>query len=87
MSKIQKILLKILSGNIDKNVSFDDLLKILEHLGFSLRIKGSHHILFKDGIEDIINIQPNGKLAKPYQVKQVRNIILQYRLATLIENE
>ncbi len=54
--------------------------KILKNLGFSERIKGSHHIYFKEGIVEIINIQPNGTKAKPYQVKQVRNIIIDYKL-------
>ena len=49
-------------------------------MGFQERIKGSHHIFFKDGIEEIFNIQPKRSKAKPYQVKQVRNIILKYRL-------
>jgi hypothetical protein len=30
---------------------------------------------------EIINLQPKGSKAKPYQVKQVRNLILKYKLA------
>ena len=41
---------------------------------------GSHHIFTKDGIQEIINFQPKGTSAKPYQVKQVRAIILKYHL-------
>ena len=48
--------------------------------GFDERIKGSHHIFTKKGIEEIINIQPIGSKAKAYQVKQVRNLILKYKL-------
>ncbi len=29
---------------------------------------------------EILNLQPKGAQAKPYQVKQVRNLILRYRL-------
>ncbi len=47
-----------------------------EKLGFDERIKGDHYILTKDGIEEILNLQPKGSTAKPYQVKQVRNLIL-----------
>ena len=69
-----------MSGTQDCNISFSDLQKALTLLGFTVRIKGDHFIYFKDGIDEIINIQPNGNKAKPYQVKQVRNIILKYRL-------
>jgi hypothetical protein len=50
-------------------------------LGFEKRIKGSHHVFSKDGIEEIINIQPSGSKAKPYQVKQVRAIVVKYKLS------
>ncbi|WP_243131251.1 type II toxin-antitoxin system HicA family toxin [Desulfitobacterium sp. LBE] len=53
---------------------------MLGHLDFKERISGSHHIFYKDGMDEIINIQPNGSKAKPYQVKQVRQIILKYKL-------
>ncbi len=68
------------SGFSDKNISFSELCSVLEYLSFEERIKGSHHIFSKDGIEEILNIQPKKSKAKPYQVKQIRNIILKYRL-------
>ncbi len=80
MSKYEKLLTEIMSGVHDKNIMFGDLQKILTLLGFMVRIKGDHFIYTKDGVEEIINIQPNGNKAKPYQVKQVRNIILKYRM-------
>jgi len=46
-----------------------------------MRVRGSHHIFFKGGIEEILNLQPKGTNAKTYQVKQVRNVILKYKLA------
>jgi hypothetical protein len=46
-----------------------------------MRIKGSHHIFYREDIEEILNLQPSGGNAKPYQVKQVRNVIIKYRLA------
>jgi hypothetical protein len=52
----------------------------LGHLGFEERIRGDHHIYSKEGIEEIINLQPKGAKAKPYQVKQVRFMILKYKL-------
>lgn len=80
MSKYDKLFMQIMSGTNDKNVSFGDLQKALTLLGFTVRIKGDHFIYFRDGIDEIINIQPDGSKAKPYQVKQVRNIILKYRM-------
>jgi len=81
MGKFEKLQLKLLSGNADNNFSFDDLRNILLHFNFIERTTGgSHRIFYKEGIEEIINIQPKGSKAKPYQVKQVRLIILKYKL-------
>ncbi len=82
MSRKDKLLNKILRGTSDKNVLFADLCFLLSSLGFDERIRGSHHIFSKEGLEEILNIQPReGGKAKPYQVKQVRDIILKYKLA------
>ena len=80
MSQYEKLLLSILSGTRDKNLLFSDLRIVLERLDFQCRIKGDHFIYTKVDIEEIINIQPMGNMAKPYQVKQVREIILKYQL-------
>ena len=80
MSAFEKILLKVLRGTSDANISFDDLCKLLEGLGFDLRINGSHHIFTREDLEDIINLQPKRAKAKPYQVKQVRKLILDHQL-------
>ena len=80
MSQYEKLLLSILNGTKDKSILFTDLRTVLDRLGFQCRIKGDHFIYTKDGVEEIINIQPVGNKAKPYQVKQVRNIILKYQL-------
>ena len=80
MSQYEKLLLSLLSGTKDKSILFADLRTVLDRLGFQCRIKGDHFIYTKDGVEEIINIQPVGNKAKPYQVKQVRNIILKYQL-------
>jgi len=84
MSKFAKIVAKILQGLADKNIDFDTLCHVLLKLEFEERIKGSHHIYTKEGVEEIINIQPTSEnKAKAYQVKQVREIIVNYQL---IEN-
>jgi len=79
MSK--NILNKILAGLSDSNIRFNELRKLILDFGFNERIKGDHYIFTKEGITEIMNLQPlkNGK-AKAYQVKQVRNLILKYKL-------
>lgn len=84
MSQYEKLLLSVLSGTRDKNLLFTDLQTVLDRLGFQCRIKGDHFIYTKDDVEEIINLQPAGNKAKPYQVKQVRNIILKYQLGGAI---
>jgi len=49
-------------------------------MGFDERIKGSHHIYRKQGIEEKINLQRDGSKAKVYQVRQVRGVILRHKL-------
>ena len=85
VSQYDKLMYKILSGTQDKSIQFSELQKVLTILGFVVRIKGDHFIYTKDGIEEIINIQPDGNKAKPYQVKQVRNIILKYKLGGIAD--
>jgi len=80
VGKYEKIILKILSGQSDANIPFDELCKLLQGIGFVMRIRGSHHVFRKDGIEEKINLQQEGNKAKPYQVRQVRYVILKYQL-------
>jgi len=75
-----KVLEQALSGRSDANIDFNDLLGLLRALDFGERIKGSHHIFTKDGIQEILNLQPKGSKAKVYQVRQVRQVILNHRL-------
>jgi hypothetical protein len=70
-----------LGGTADTNIPFEDLRHFLKRLGFAERVRGDHHIFTRDGVEDIFNLQPKGRQAKPYQVKQVRGVIVKYRLA------
>ncbi|MBI1320356.1 MAG: type II toxin-antitoxin system HicA family toxin [Candidatus Hydrogenedens sp.] len=80
MGKYEKLLARILAGTSDVQIDFGDLCHLLSRLGLSERIRGDHHIFTKDGIDEILNLQPKGRLSKPYQVKQVRNILLKYHL-------
>jgi len=77
----KKVLDRIPSGLADKNIRFQDMRNLLKDFGFSERIKGDHHIFYREGIEEIINLQLlKGGKSKAYQVKQVRGIILKYKL-------
>ena len=80
MGKYDKVLEKILFGRSDTNITFSELRQLLLLLDFQERIRGDHHIFSKEGIVEIINLQPLGAMAKPYQVKQVRQIIVRYGL-------
>ncbi|MDQ3005701.1 MAG: type II toxin-antitoxin system HicA family toxin [Chloroflexota bacterium] len=81
MAKRDKVLDKILRGTSDANIAFKDLCHLLILLGFDERIRGDHHIFTKDGVVEILNLQPKGSQAKPYQAKQVRTVIVKYKLA------
>jgi len=50
-----------------------------------MRIKGSHHIFSREGIDEIVNLQPDDSKAKAYQVKQIRDIMVKYQLG--VEDE
>lgn len=80
MGKKGRLFQYILMRKGDANVSFNDLCNLLEQIGFSCRIKGDHHIFWMKGIDEILNIQPKGSKAKAYQVAQVRDIIIRYKL-------
>lgn len=80
MGKYSKLREKILAGSADGNIEFSSLCQLLVRLGFDKRVKGSHHIFTRDDMEEIINLQPKGHKAKPYQVKQIRAILVKQQL-------
>ena len=59
-----------------KNVRFEDLLNFCRQIFGEPRIRGSHHI-FKTPWqgEPFINLQRDGKMAKPYQIRDVKRAI------------
>jgi len=67
-----------------KNLRFSDLCHLLERAGFVLdRTRGSHRIFRHAERPDVpfVNLQSaRGGKAKPYQVKQVLNILEAYGL-------
>jgi hypothetical protein len=79
MGKNDKILQQVLLGRADANIAFADSRSLLLGLGFDERIRGDHYISAKHGVDEIMNVQPIGAKAKPYQVRQVRAVILKYK--------
>ena len=77
--------MKILRGDADADISFDDLCHLLLKLGFEERIRGSHHIFRKQGIIEKPNLQRDGSKAKAYQVRQVRALIVKYKLGGMLQ--
>ena len=72
---------RVLSGTADAAIRFEDLCHPLESFGFDKRVRGSHHIFQKNEVAAKVNLQRTGAQAKPYQVKQVRAMILEAKLA------
>lgn len=81
MGRAHKTLERLLRGQSDANVEFADLSTLLQALGFEERVRGSHHIFVRRGIDELLNLQHDGAKAKVYQVRQVRAVILKYNLA------
>ena len=81
MSKHDKLLAKILVGTADAGVRFDEMRALLARLGFRERIRASHHIFTRPGIEALIDLQPRQAKCKPYQVRQVREILTKFNIS------
>jgi predicted RNA binding protein YcfA (HicA-like mRNA interferase family) len=80
MTRRGRVLGRLLDGGNDRSFSFDEVRYILIRLGFVERQRGSHHVFNHVAIPEILNLQARGSDAKPYQVRQVRRILLKYRL-------
>lgn len=70
----------VLRGSADASIAFTDLRQLLLAIGFEEHIRGSHHLFRMAGVEEKPNLQRDGAKAKPYQVRQVRQVILRYGL-------
>ena len=75
MSREEKLLERLRDFQRDKGWEFDELRRLLQRLGFEMRISGSHHFFRRAGMSDIINLQPQNGHAKPYQVRQAREVL------------
>jgi len=77
--KREKLFKKLISGS--KNIRFSEVVECAELFGFKLsRISGSHHIYIHPGVPKLINLQNVKGKAKPYQIKQLLELIERYNL-------
>jgi hypothetical protein len=76
----ESVLTRVLRGSSDANLRFGDLRGLLLQIGFRERTRGSHHIFTRQDVDEIVNIQARNGMAKPYQVKQVRAVLVRYKL-------
>ena len=80
MANPRKVLDAVLRGQ--GVIPFRDMERLLGKLGFSLaRVSGSHHIYVHAKVTRPVNIQRAGKDAKPYQIRQIRDIIVEFGLS------
>ena len=80
MGKRRKLYDRIVSGQSDANIPFEQTVNMLKRLGFDLRISGDHHVFTRDGIRELIDLQNVGGECKPYQVKQMRAVLKKYNM-------
>ncbi len=80
MNQHERLLQAILGGRSDADIRVADLRSLMQDLGFEERKRGSHHLFSKAGIVEIFNLLSRGVHVRPYQVRQVRNIVLKYRM-------
>ena len=80
MNRHERLLQTIFGGRSDANIRFSELRALMRFLGFDERIRGSHHIYRKVGVAEKLNLQRDDGNAKPYQVRQLRRILLKYQL-------
>ncbi len=73
MTSIAKLYTRI---RMNGRASFKELCRIAEAFGFELkRTNGSHHIFQHPEVPGNLNLQPSGKEAKPYQIRQLLDMI------------
>ena len=81
MGRRKKLLARILAGRSDANVPFEQARTLLNSMGFSERIAGSHHIFVREDVPKRLNLQPTREgTLKRYQVRQLRELLVRYGL-------
>lgn len=80
MGRRRRLLERILSGRSDRNIPFEQTRTLLLSLSFNERTRGSHHVFWKENVARRINLQPTHEgTCKPYQVRQMRETLVEYR--------
>jgi predicted RNA binding protein YcfA (HicA-like mRNA interferase family) len=65
-----------------QNFRFAELVALAEAAGFVLkRVKGDHYILTRPRTPEILNFQPMNGQAKPYQIRQLLEVIERRRIS------
>ena len=78
--KPDRLLARVLAGNVT-NIAFSELTGLLRALGFiEIGGKGSHRIFARHGVVELVNLQEDGRQAKPYQVRQIAALVRRYAL-------
>ncbi len=76
----EKLLERLAAGSLH-NVTFADLCRLAEALGFRLeRVRGSHHIYAHPELSVRLNLQDRHGGAKPYQIRQLLALVEDYNL-------
>jgi len=77
----KKVYESVKSGRSDNNIKYTDFQNLIIDLDFVFeRQRGSHAVYYHEGINEFVNIQPDGNKAKAYQVRQLRGIIISHGL-------
>jgi predicted RNA binding protein YcfA (HicA-like mRNA interferase family) len=74
MSKFEKLIAKIISGN---NISYKEAENVLLNLGFQLKISGSHHVFRKPGYHRTISIKKRPQLLA-YQIDDLKEVVKEH---------
>jgi len=76
----RRLLIRLARGDV-ANVSFSDMLRLVESFGFELRrTSGSHHIFVHADVPELLNLQDVRGQAKPYQIRQFLRLVERYAL-------
>ncbi len=71
MSKIEKLIRKILDG---RTISYQEAETLLKRLGFEVEVCGSHHVFRKKGYARNVSIKKRTELL-PYQLNDLKEVL------------
>ena len=76
----RRLLKRLVEGAL-QNVSFADMVNLIEGFGFRLqRTSGSHHVFAHSDLPELVNLQEVRVEAKPYQIRQFLRLVERYNL-------